>query len=217
MRRFLVLLPLLLAPITLSAQELSVPLRSRTDATSAAPLRLSPVMELRFGGAWSAALPWMPARERPLAQTLFSQDMLRKAIMPDPNKSLRIYRSDPQYYRFGGLEIGSDIVQTGVDFSSIFRPSDRESGPTRYRLLNGLISNYYVHFREGIAARNQSAVDYMDIPNNTGMLKSFRDCKEKAWMRGEEQVDEIHTKIELNAWPYAGLAKSLKRKTPLGL
>jgi hypothetical protein len=204
MRRFLVLLPLLLAPITLSGQELSVPLPwSRLDATPSVPFRLSSPSDMSFGGAWLSSMPFIPSAERTLAQQLFTQEMLRKAMEPDPNRSVRNYKSDAGYYR---------MVTTTIAGPSRVRP-----GPTKSSFLNDLISSLYVGMREKYAGRHLSAIDYMTLPNNTGMITSFQDSKEKAWMLGEEQSDALHTKIDLRAWPYTRGTDSLKLKALLGL
>jgi hypothetical protein len=194
----------LLLSVLASAQEepMALPF-SRSDMQSEISFRLSSPLNATFGGNWFAGIPWFPTPERTLAQQLFTQEMLRKAMEPDPNRSVRNYKSDARYYR---------MVTT-----TIAGPSRVSPGPTKSSFLNDLISSLYVGMREKYAGRHLSAIDYMTLPNNTGMITSFQDSKEKAWMQGEEQADELRVKIDLRAWPYARSADSLKLKALLGL
>ncbi|MBL0175110.1 MAG: hypothetical protein IPP94_07570 [Ignavibacteria bacterium] len=200
-----VLLPVLLLLATCaSAQErpLSLPF-SRVNLQPDLPLRLSSPSGATFGSSWFGGMPWIPPSEPSLAQRLFTEDMLRAAMVPDQNRSLRIYKSDPRYYRIAS--------------TNIMGPSRVSPGPTKNSFVNDLISALYVGFREKQASKHLSGIDYLHLPHNTGQLLTMQDVKEKAWMLGEEQADELHAKIDLRAWPYTRSADSIKLKALLGL
>ena len=189
---FALLMPVcfLITPGFTTAQELrdSTRVSNRTP-----PLREGEIPALQneqpvpAPGIWSPA--WQPiVPERSLAEKMFTPRMLRDATLGDPNRSVRLYRADPNYYRMKSF--------------ALFGPSGTSPGPTSSSTLNDVISALYVRLREEIASQNLSAYSYMMLPRNTGMIMSFDDCKETALMRGEEQTADIFSRLQVGVWPY---------------
>lgn len=150
---------------------------SRTNDIDAVPLRT------QWTPAWEPIVP-----QESLSDRLFTTRMLRDATLGDPNRSVRIYRSDPNYYRMTSFSL---LASNGIT-----------PGPTDSDFLNRLVNTLYVRLREEVASGRLTAYDYMTVPGNTGMITSFDDCKETAFMRGEEQAADVLSRIAVGVWPY---------------
>lgn len=136
---------------------------------------------------------WTPAWEpivqhESLGERMFTTSMLREATLGNPNRTVRIYRSDPNYYRMTSFSM---LSSNGIT-----------PGPTQSDFMNRLINTLYVRLREEVASGRLTAYDYMTVPGNTGMITSFDDCKETALMRGEEQALDVLTRMSVGIWPY---------------
>lgn len=181
------LIAFLTAAFAATAQE-----RARTDVRSqAAPcqvrdFRLSLYPVELLGGSRLGGMRWYSeSGQIPAGEELFTSEMLKEAMIPDPNRNIPWYRSDPRYYRITEVSIRPREAPSSLLESVV--------GDLNWRsLLSDALRGLAIRFREDLAYGKRGPQDYFALPNNTGQLRTFGDAREEAQRRGDAQSYEVH-------------------------